>query len=150
MEKTSPECNDLGRNPAQIGNHDGDTGQNFHRAVITLTVVVADGQQVQLVQFGRKKHAHQNQAHAGAKRIFDDTPEAVLHEFGGNAQHGFRAEPGCEHRGGDDIQRQVTAGDHIIPGRMNPGGGIQADADGNQKIERDKPHQHGGCFHVLR
>jgi len=137
-----PERGDLGGNPAQVGGHDAQAGQYLHRAVVARPVVVADGGQIHAVEFAGEEQSHQDQAQAGAERVGHHAAQAFLGESGRDAEHGFRAEPGGEHRRGDHRQRQAAARDGVIPGVVDTGSGVETDADGNQQVDDDEPDQH--------
>jgi hypothetical protein len=64
---------------------------------VAHAVEVAQGQDVELVQVAREDDAGDDQAHRGTEGVGDHAAEAVLDEGGGNAEHGFRAEPCGEH-----------------------------------------------------
>ncbi len=133
---------DLRRYPAQVGSDDAQRGQHLDRAVVAHAEIVAEGQDVQLVELLGEEEAGDDQAHRGAEGIGDDAAQAFLDEGGGDAEHCFGAEPGGEHGGGDDRQRQVAAGDREILGRVHAGGHVEADADGQHQVENDEPDQH--------
>ena len=91
---------------------------------------------------GWKKEARDDEAERRTEGVRHDAAQPFLDEGGGNPEHRLGAEPGGEYRGGDDGQRQVAAGDGEILGAMDAGGGIKADADGDDEIENDEPDEH--------
>ena len=112
-------------------------------AVVAFAVVVGDGQQVHPVQLAGEEQAEQDQAQRRAERIGNQPAEVLVQEGGGNAEHGFGAEPGREHHRHDHDQRQRAAGGNVVARVVHLGGGIHADADGNDQIEDDETQQHG-------
>ena len=126
---------DLGRNPAQIAEHDDQRADHLDSSAIARAVVVADGQQIHAVELGRKKHTHQNQAHARAKRIFHQRMQSAFDELGRHAQHQLGPEPGRKGGGDDHVERQMTAGNGEIRRVFHTFGGPQTNADGHEQVD---------------
>jgi hypothetical protein len=140
--KTRPSAVTCAETPAQVAEHDDERTGDFDRAAEAFTVIVADRQQRHFVQLAGEEQAHQDQAGAGAEGVFDHSVQAAVHELGGDAQHGFRTEPGGERGGDDHHQRQVPPGDREIGGVLDAPGGIQADADRDQQVDNHQGQQH--------
>jgi hypothetical protein len=133
---------DLRRHPAEIGGDDAQRRQHLDRAVVAQAEIVAQGQDVEVVELPGEKDAGDDQAQRRAEGVGDDTAQALLDEGGGNAEHRLGAEPGGEDGGGDDRQRQVAAGDREVLGGMHARGDVEADTDGQHQVENDEPDQH--------
>jgi hypothetical protein len=143
-----PERGDLRRHPAQVGEHDADRQHELGRAVVAHAEEIAQREQVHAVQRAGEDEAEQHQAGRGAERVGDQAVEAFLEEGGGDAEHGLGAEPGGEHHRQHDDHRQVAPCGDVVTRIVHPGGGIQADADGDDQVGDDKPEQHGWAFRV--
>jgi len=76
------------------------------------------------------------------ERIGHHAVQALLEEGGGNAEHGFRPEPGGKHGRRDHVKGQAASGDGKVPGIVHAGGGVEADADRYDPIGDDEPEQH--------
>ena len=121
---------DLGRYPAEVGGDDAQRGQYFDAAVVAHAEIVAQRQDVELVEFLCEKETGDDQAHRRAEGVGHNTGQAFLDEGGGDPEHGFGAEPGGEHGGGDHRERQMAAGDGEVLGAMDARRRIEADSDG--------------------
>jgi hypothetical protein len=137
------ERGDLRRDPAQVGQGDGNAGDDFDLAVIALSVEIADGQQVHAVELAREEQAEQDQAQRSAEGVGDQSAEIAFHEGGRDAQYRFGAEPSGEHHGQDDVQGQRAAGSDVVLGVVYLGGGVKTDAQGDDQIQDDEAQQHG-------
>ena len=140
--KTRPSALICADDPAEVGSDDAERGQHFDRAVVAQAEIVAEGQDVQLVELLGEEEAGDDQAQRGAEGIGDDAAQAVLDEGGGDAEHCLGAEPRGEHGGGDDRQRQMAAGDGEILRRVHAGGDVEADADRQHQVEDHEPDEH--------
>mmetsp|Transcript_59429 Transcript_59429/g.140489 ORF Transcript_59429/g.140489 Transcript_59429/m.140489 type:complete len:508 (-) Transcript_59429:377-1900(-) len=134
---------DLGGHPAQVAQDDGQRAEDLDALAVALAVEVADGQQVLLVELGRKEGAHQHQAQAGAEGVLDDGVQAALNEFGRQAHHGLGAEPGREGGGHHHDQRQAAAGDREIAGVLDPCARPDANTQRAEQVEHDENDQRG-------
>jgi hypothetical protein len=141
-EENEPHGLDLRGDPAQVGHDDAQRGDHFDRAVVAQTVVIADGQQIQLVEFGRIEDAGDDQAHRCAERIGHHAAQPFGDELRGHAENRLGTEPGGEHGGGDHRQGQAAAGDREVLRVMDPPRGIQTDADRHHQIDHHEPDQH--------
>lgn len=133
---------DLGRNPAQVTQHDDERADDLHTASITLAEKVADGQQGHAVELGREEQPHQDQAGSGAKGVFDYAAQSAVDEFGRDTQHHLRAKPGGEGGGDDHDQRQPAPGDGEVRRVLDALGSVQADGNGHQQVNNDEGQQH--------
>ena len=92
---------DLRGDPAEVGGDDADCGEYFHAAVVAHAEVVAEGQDVELVEFLGEEEAGDDQAHRRAEGVGDDAGETFLDEGRRDAEDGLGPEPGGEDGGGD-------------------------------------------------
>ena len=134
---------DLRRHPSQIADHDDDRAEHLDEAAVARAVVVADGEQIHAVETPGNEQPHQDQAGTGAEGIFHDPAESILHEARRDAQHQLGAEPGGEGERDDHHQGQMAPRDREIGGVLHAPCGQEADADGDQQIEKDQDEQHG-------
>jgi len=64
-----PECRDLGCDPAQIGQRDGDGDHNLDEAVVFVAIEVADGEEIHAIERAGEEQAEQNQTERSAEGI---------------------------------------------------------------------------------
>ena len=91
--------------------------------VVAQSVVVTDGQQVQAIELAGEEETGQDQAHRSAKGVGHHAAQAILDEGGGDAQHGFGAEPGSKDGGRHHRQRQHSPGYGKVAGVFDAGCG---------------------------
>jgi len=125
---------DLGRDPAQVAEHDDQRADDLDGAPIAVAVVVADGQQRHAVELAREEQAHQDQAHARAERVLDHAAQAALDELGGHAQHDLRAEPRGKRGGDDHVHGQMAPGNCEVGRVLDPPGRPQANGYGHEQV----------------
>ena len=129
---------DLRRHPAQVAEHDDRRAGHFNHTTVALAVVVAQGDEVLLVQLVGEKQSHQHQTHGRAKGVLHDGAEPSVHKAGRHPQHGFRSEPGGKRSGNHHRQRQATPGYRIVSGVVHASGRIQAHTNRNQQVQNDE------------
>ena len=72
-KKYQAQCFDLCGYPTQIRHHNGECAQPFDGMVVAQAVIVANGQQIKAIEFGRKEKTRQDEAERSAEWVSNDT-----------------------------------------------------------------------------
>ena len=144
------ERSDLSPHPPEVGEDDEKRAENLDAAAVALAVVVADRQDVELVELLCEEHAHKNQSHAGAERLFDHTYNAALDEAAGKTQNGFGTKPGGKRCRDDHRQRKTAPCKGKITRTAHTRCGIEADGDRRQHVEHYKTNQRHLTYFLIK